>query len=103
KPIFYMEHFINPIIPTDIFTKDETFTSIQQIVSERANVELTVADESIEAVNADPFIAEYLEIPQFTALLKGKRISYTSKNNPINIDVFYTNTSKWKYFSSYRY
>src|SRR5690625_2484962 len=103
KPIFYMEHYISPIVYKEIFIDDETFTSIQQLLSEKAHLELLVAEETIEAVNADLEVANHLDIPQFTALLKGNRVSYTADDRPINIDIFYTNTTKWKYFSSFRY
>lgn len=103
KPIFYMEHIVSPIVPIELFMEDSSFSSIQQILSEKANIELMVAEDTIEAVNAEEHIAKLLEIPHFTAVLKGNRISFSTENEPINLDVFYTNTNKWKYFSSYRY
>ncbi|MEI3605098.1 GntR family transcriptional regulator [Pseudogracilibacillus sp. SE30717A] len=103
KPIFYMEQIIAPIVPIEIFQEDSSFTSIQQILSEKAFIELVIAEDTIEAVNAEADIADILEIPHGTALLKGSRISYSPENKPINLDVFYTNTEVWKYFSSYRY
>lgn len=103
KPIFYLEHIISPIVSIDIFREDESFTSIQQLLSEKVNIELMIAEDTIEAVNAEERVADFLEVPVSTALLKGNRISYSTENRPINLDVFYTNTNIWKYFSSYRY
>lgn len=103
KPIFYMEHIISPIVPIEIFMEDDSFTSIQQLLSEKAHIELMIAEDTIEAVNAEAYIADYLKIPHLSAVLKGNRISYSTENKPVNLDVFYTNTTKWKYFSSYRY
>lgn len=103
KPIFYLEHIISPIVPIGIFKEDDTFTSIQQLLFEKANIELTLAEDTLEAVNANEKVANLLEIPVSTALLKGYRISFSNENIPINLDIFYTNTERWKYFSSYKY
>lgn len=37
KPIFYLEHIISPIVPIGIFKEDDTFTSIQQLLFEKAS------------------------------------------------------------------
>src|SRR5699024_8456720 len=103
KPIFYMEHYISPIISIDTFKKNKYFSSIQQVLSVEENIELITVDEYIEAINSDDKVSKHLDIPHSTALLKGNRISFDSTGMPINIDVFYTNTDKWKYFSSYKY
>jgi len=103
KPIFFMEHYISPAVPISIFKEDKEFTSIQQVLSNQINIELTTVDEFIEAVNSDGIIAKHLNLPKGTSVLKGSRISYDSNNMPINVDIFYTNTNKWKYFSTYRY
>lgn len=103
NPIFYMEHIIPPIISIEMLEQYKDFTSIQQLLSEVVSIDLLLAEDTIEAVNAGEDIAKYLELPTGTALLKGSRISYSTENKPVNLDIFYTNTNIWKYFSSYRY
>jgi GntR family transcriptional regulator len=103
QPIFYMEHYIKPILSIEAYQKDETFTSVQQFLKENTGIELIEATEEIEAVLADPYIAGALQIPTPSALLKGCRISYLEDKTPTNVDIFYTNTNYWKYYASYRY
>jgi GntR family transcriptional regulator len=103
QPIFYMEHYIKPILPLEIYQEDETFTSVQQFLKEKAGIDLIEAQDEIEAVIADPYIAGALQMPTPSAVLKGTRISYSENNTPMNLDIFYTNTNDWKYYTSYRY
>jgi GntR family transcriptional regulator len=103
QPIFYMEHYIRQLLPLEMYREDETFTSVQQFLKEKAEIDLVEAKDEIEAVIADPYIAGALQIPTSSAVLKGTRISYTENKTPMNIDIFYTITSNWKYYSTYKY
>ncbi|MFM1654797.1 GntR family transcriptional regulator [Brevibacillus sp. B_LB10_24] len=103
KPIIYMEHYIRPIVPLEVFEENDTFSSVQQLLKEKANIDYTEVEDEIEAVIADPYIAGALQLPSTSALLKGTRISYMENKTPIEVNVFYINTDTWKYFAYYKY
>lgn len=103
KPIFYMEHYISIDIPYSIFEKNLHFSSIQQLLVEQTNIRLVTAVDTIEAVIADEYLSEQLQVTIGTPLLKGSRISQSDTQRVFNVDIFYTLTDKWKYKSAYSY
>ncbi|MDQ0272702.1 GntR family transcriptional regulator [Cytobacillus purgationiresistens] len=103
QPMFYLEHYIRSIVPIEVYQEDLTFSSVQQLLKEKANVDITGVEDEIEAVKADPYIAGALQIPDSSAVLKGTRISYTQNKVPIELNIFHINTKTWKYHSHYQY
>ncbi|WP_257350707.1 GntR family transcriptional regulator [Pseudalkalibacillus decolorationis] len=96
-PILYLEHFISPKIPTDIFNSDINFLSLNEILLSKLNVKLIESNEEIEAVQAPEDVANALHISAFSPVLKITRISKDENKQPIDINVYYVNTDKWKY------
>ncbi|WP_186321520.1 GntR family transcriptional regulator [Bacillus sp. FJAT-22090] len=103
KPIFYMEHYISIDIPYSIFEENLHFSSIQQLLVEQTSIRLITAEDTIEAVIADEFLSEQLQVTKGTPLLRGSRISQSDTQRVFNVDIFYTLTDKWKYKSTYSY
>ncbi|MBD1381508.1 GntR family transcriptional regulator [Bacillus sp. IB182487] len=102
KPILYLEHYVNPFIPNDIFENNHSFISLGQLLKEKLNIEMVRAEEEIEPINATTTIANILHIPEGTPLLKVTRISYDQKNLPIDVNPYIVNTKEWKYKINFR-
>jgi len=103
KPIIYMEHYIRPIVPLRVFEENDTFSSVQQLLKDKADVDYIEVEDEIEAVIADPYIAGALQLPNASALLRGTRICYTDNKTPIEVNVFNINTDTWKYIAHYKF
>ncbi|MGP7816509.1 GntR family transcriptional regulator [Niallia sp. 01092] len=101
EPVMYLEHFSSPILPFEIFTKDPTYSSLENLLKEELDVEFLKIEEAIEAVEASTQIATLLKIDKSSPVLKITRTSYNSKDDPIDILICYTKTNKWKYVASY--
>jgi len=103
QPMFYLEHFIRPILPIEVYQEDGAFSSVQKLLEEKAGIEFLEVEDELEAVIADPYISGALQIPNSSAVLKGTRFSYTENKTPIDLNIFYINTNNWKYYSLYKY
>lgn len=97
KPLVYMEHYIRPLVPIDIFKQDENFiTSAGKILKDYLDIYFTEIKEEIEAVIADEYIAKFLNVKVNYPILKINRFSYY-KDKLIDINIYYVRTDKWKY------
>lgn len=103
QPMFYLEHYIRPIIPIEAYEEDEAFSSVQKLLKEKVGIEFSEVEDEIEAVIVDPYIAGALQIASDSAVLKGTRLSYTEEEMPVEVNIFYINTDNWKYYSHYQY
>lgn len=103
QPIFFMKHYLSIEIPFDLFQIDRTFSSIQQLLFDKVNITLTTAQDELEAIVTDDYIAKKLNLPIGSPLLKGTRISTDSEGKIYNVDIFYTPTHTWKYKAKFEY
>ncbi|ALC83441.1 MULTISPECIES: GntR family transcriptional regulator [Bacillus] len=97
EPIIYLEHFLTPELPLEIFKKDSTFISIDQLLNEEQNIEFTSIKEEIEAVSANKDVAETLKIEAGIPVLNSTRVSFDSLLKPIDVTVNFFQSQKWKY------
>ncbi len=103
QPMFFLEHYIRPVISSEVYQENTAISSVQQLLKEQSNIDIVEVEDEIEAVIATPYIAGALQIPDTTAVLKGTRISYAENKVPMDLNIFYINTDNWKYYSYFRY
>lgn len=96
-PILYLEHYINPIIPDEIFSENLSFISLNELIEDKLGIEIVRAEEEIEPITVKPDIAEILSVRLDKPLLKVTRISYDKNNLPIDVNPYIVNTNEWKY------
>lgn len=97
EPIIYLEHYLTPELPLEIFKKDSTFISIDQLLNEEQNIEFATIKEEIEAVSANKDVAETLKIEEGIPVLNSTRVSFDSLSKPIDVTVNIFQSQKWKY------
>ncbi|MFJ7512704.1 GntR family transcriptional regulator [Peribacillus simplex] len=97
EPIIYLEHYLTPELPIEIFKKDSTFISIDQLLNEEQNIEFATIKEEIEAVSASKEVAESLKIEVGIPVLNSTRVSFDTFSKPIDVTVSYFRSEKWKY------
>lgn len=97
EPVIYLEHHLPPHLPIDMFEKDPTFISIDQLFKDEKGIEFTTINEELEAISADAHLAKYLNIHIGQPILKSTRISFDHQSNPIDVTVIYLRSEKWKY------
>lgn len=103
QPIFYLEHYIRPVLPIETYEKDNTFSTVEELLKEEIGIDYTEVEDEIEAVIVEPYIGGALQIPSNSAVLKGTRISYIENKVPIEVNNFYIKTDNWKYYTHYKY
>ncbi|PAV28365.1 hypothetical protein CIL05_17175 [Virgibacillus profundi] len=97
EPLVYMEHYIKPIIPLEIFEKDYKFVSaVGKLIKDEIQISFSSIKEEVEAVAANEKIGDYLNVEAGFPLLKIRRLSY-HKNDLIDINIYYVRTDRWKY------
>lgn len=100
-PLVYMEHYIKPIVPIDVFTKDHTFVSAAgKIIKDELNIKFTKINEELEAIIADENLSNNLKIKIGEPLLKISRYSYY-KEELIDINIYFIKTDNWKFKINY--
>jgi GntR family transcriptional regulator len=97
EPIIYLEHYITPFLPLEIFKNDSTFISIDQLLKDERDIEFFRIKEEINAVSASNTVAKILQIQEGAPVLKNTRISLDQSSTPIDITVNYLSSEKWKY------
>lgn len=102
EPVVFLEHYISPAIPLELFGRDGTFLSVGQVLKDEMNVDLIEVEEEIEASLASEDIAEFLQVPEGTPLLKVTRLSFDQRMTPIDANVYYVRTDKWKYVVKFK-
>ncbi|KIL39135.1 hypothetical protein SD70_22165 [Gordoniibacillus kamchatkensis] len=102
EPVVYLEYYVRPIVPFEVFEENTTFLSIEQLLNEVNGTTFTDVEEEIEAVAAEPYIAGVLHIPIGAPLLKITRMSYAEGMEPIHVNVYYVKTETTKYFVNYK-
>ncbi len=103
QPMFFLEHYIRPVLSADIYQDNTTISSVQQLLKEKMDVDIVEVEDEIEAVIATPYIAGALQISDTAAVLKGTRISYAKNKKPMDLNIFYINTDNWKYYSYFKF
>lgn len=102
-PIIYLEHYVHPRFPAESLQSNDNFFSIAEILNDEFQVKIARADEEIEAVIADDHIQEMLQLEhKMTPLIKVIRTSYTADDEPVDVNVYYVNSKKWKFEVSFR-
>ncbi|MED3887836.1 GntR family transcriptional regulator [Priestia sp. FSL R5-0597] len=97
EPIIYLEHYLPSSFPIEMFEKDPTFISIDQLLKDEKNIEFLTINEEIEAVPADTNISNYLHANEGTSVLKSTRVSFDQNSVPTDVTVNFFRTEKWKY------
>lgn len=97
EPVIYLEHHLPPHLPIEMFKKDPSFISIDQLFKDELRVEFTTIEEELEAISADSHLATYLQIEEGHPILKSTRISFNSQSQPLDVTVIYLRSEKWKY------
>ncbi|GAA0317343.1 DNA-binding transcriptional regulator FrlR [Bacillus carboniphilus] len=97
EPIIYLEHYINPFLPLEIFKNDPSFISIDQLLKDERDIEFFTIKEEINAVSASSKVAEILKINEGEPVLKNTRISLDQASTPVDITVNYFSSERWKY------
>lgn len=72
QPMFFLEHYIRPVISSEVYQENTAISSVQQLLKEQSNIDIVEVEDEIEAVIATPYIAGALQIPDTTAVLKGR-------------------------------
>lgn len=97
EPVIYLEHHLPAHLPMEMFQKDPTFISIDQLFKDEKGIEFNTISEELEAIIADSHLAKYLQVNVGHPILKSTRISYDNQSNPIDVTVIFLRTEKWKY------
>ncbi|KAB2329762.1 GntR family transcriptional regulator [Cytobacillus depressus] len=97
EPVIYLEHYLPPHLSIEMFQKDPTFISIDQLFKDEKDIEFTTINEELEAILADTYLAKHLQINEGYPILKSTRISFDHQSNPIDVTVIYLRSEKWKY------
>ncbi|WP_180994064.1 GntR family transcriptional regulator [Bacillus sp. Marseille-P3661] len=101
-PVLFLNHYINPNIPIKLFSENPEFNSKDQILKEKANIEILEIQERLEAIIATDEVAEMLNLEEGSPVLKITRISSSLQYNPVDVTVYYANTDKWNYTTNYK-
>lgn len=102
EPVLYLKHNFNPRIPIEIFMHNPEFPSKDQLLKEKINVGILDIQEKIESISANAEIAQNLNIPEKSPVLKVTRISSGKYYNPTDVTIYYVNTDKWDYITHYK-
>ncbi|MEW9672873.1 GntR family transcriptional regulator [Ammoniphilus sp. 3BR4] len=102
EPVVFLEHYISPNIPSELFGKDGAFISVGQVLKDELNLDLIEVEEEIEATLATEDIAHFLQVSDGTPLLKVTRLSFDQKMTPIDANVYFVRTDKWKYVVQFK-
>lgn len=101
EPLVYMEHYMKPVVPIQLFTENNMFVSAAgKLIKDTLDINFTVIEEEVEAVIAAESLAEKLQIEVGFPLLKINRYSYYQEDL-IDINIYYIRTDKWKYKISF--
>ncbi|SNZ04043.1 GntR family transcriptional regulator [Terribacillus aidingensis] len=102
-PIIYLQHYLHPRFPVESLQSNENFFSIAEILNEEFQVKVARADEEIEAIMADDYLKDVLQLDDaHTPLIKVTRTSYTAADEPLDVNVYYVNSKRWKFEVSFR-
>lgn len=97
EPLVYMEHYMRPVVPIEVFKRNETFVSAAgQLIKDELNINFSRIEEEVEAVISTEELAQHLNVDINFPLLKITRYSYHEKDL-IDINIYYVRTDKWKY------
>lgn len=102
QPAFYSEHYLSSELYMEAFTSDLTFVSMVQFLRDRLNIEVIKVFEEIEAVTADQELAKLLNSEVGTPILKVTRLSYTASEKPVELNIYYSRTDRWRYMANFK-
>ncbi|RYL92762.1 GntR family transcriptional regulator [Sporolactobacillus sp. THM7-4] len=97
KPVIYLEHYLIPKLPLEIFKKDPSFMSVDQLLKDEANIEFFSIKEEIEAIPANKQIAKCLKITPGEPVIKSTRVSSDDMGVAIDVTVNFFSSKNWKY------
>ena len=101
EEVVYLKHYLHPRIPISIFEHDYHFTYLGRLLKDHLQIEIVKSDEEIESVYADREISSILHVPLDAPVLKVTRISYDQDFMPVDVNVYFVDTNKWKYNVSF--
>lgn len=84
-------------IGSQISEKDLYHTPLVRILEQKLNKPITRAHEIVEAIAADPIIAERLGIPVVSPVIHIRRIVYTKKDKPIELVESFYRSEMYRY------
>jgi len=101
KPLVYMEHYIKPIVPIDIFIVNTDFVSAAgKMIKSYLNKNYSKVIENIQAIVANDYIANCLDVYIGHPVLKISRYSYIEQKL-VDINIYYVRTDMWEYTVEY--
>jgi GntR family transcriptional regulator len=96
-PYAYTINHLPLEIGSQISAKDLYHTPLVRILEQKLNRPISRAREVVEAVAADPMIAERLGIPVLSPVIHIKRIVYTKKDKPIELVESFYRSDMYRY------
>ncbi|OLO28123.1 hypothetical protein BTR23_18640 [Alkalihalophilus pseudofirmus] len=102
EPMIYLEHYISPIVPFELFTKNPNFLSKDELIKRAIGVERLEINVTLETVLSASPVAELLKVEKYTPLLKGTRITKDQfSKNVMDVTIYFARTDKIKYKVNY--
>jgi GntR family transcriptional regulator len=90
-------NFLPVEIGDSISEADLYKTPLVRILEQKLKIPITRAHETVEAIAADPTIAERLEVVALSPVVHVKRIMYTKKDKPIEVVESYYRSDRYRY------
>ena len=99
EPLAYIINYLPRDIGAKIFDEDKALmhSPIAFLLREKYHVPLTRADQTIDAVLADPEVASALDFPIGSPLLRIERTFFTKKDKPIQFTRSWYRSDRHKY------
>jgi len=99
EPLAYIINYLPRNIGMKIFDEDEALTHspIAYLLREKYGISLTRAEQTIDAVLADPEVARALDFPIGSPLLRIERTLFTKKERPIQFTRSWYRSDRHKY------
>jgi GntR family transcriptional regulator len=103
EKVFSVRRFFLPSWVAEQMTRQDFIQeNLLKTISAKCNIQVTEADQSIEAVMADVEMANLLEVTAGAPLLSVTRTSYTRARIPVEHSVTYYRSDRTRFFISQR-
>ena len=99
EPLAYIVNYLPSDIGMKLYDEDQalTFRPIAYLLRERYGISLTRADQTIDAVLAEPEVANALDFPIGSPLLRIERTLFARKQRPIQFTRSWYRSDRHKY------
>lgn len=97
EPIALSHIYLPYAIGNELTSKDLENQTIYQLLESKFGTEVGEAVQRIESCPAIKDLAEFLEVPEGTPLLKAARIAYDKSNTPVEKITFYYRHNEFKF------